>query len=39
MYGTKPFALLLHGTQAANSTASAAKQRMIAEKIKFSYSR
>ena len=39
MYGTKPFALLLHGVQPANSLAAAAKKKMVAENIKFSYSR
>ena len=39
MYGTKPFALLLHGTQPAKSIAAVAKQRMTAEGIKFSYSK
>jgi hypothetical protein len=39
MYGTKPFALLLHGTQPAKSIAAVAKQKMAAEGIKFSYSR
>tara|TARA_R110000796_G_scaffold164049_4_gene280991 strand:- start:2624 stop:3379 length:756 start_codon:yes stop_codon:yes gene_type:complete len=39
MYGTKPFALLLHGTQPAKSIAAVAKQRMVTENIKFSYSR
>jgi hypothetical protein len=39
MYGTKPFALLLHGTQPPNSLAAAAKKRMNFEGIKFSYSR
>jgi len=39
MYGTKPFALLLHGTQPAKSIAAVAKQRMVAENIKFSYSK
>ena len=39
MYGTKPFALLLHGTQPAKSIAAVAKQRMVTENIKFSYSK
>jgi hypothetical protein len=39
MYGTKPFALLLHGTQPPNSLAAAAKKRMNFEGIQFGYSR
>ena len=38
-YGTKSFALLLHGTQPAKSLASKAFQRLRKEEIQFSYSK
>ena len=39
MHGTKPFALLIHGTQPKGSDASVATKRLKAEGIKFAYSK